>query len=243
MGEDANNFNDEVVTSILDACTKSAPRGSRQFYKPFWNPNIEKEVDTRNTARDVLEETPGPTNRTEYNKACAKVKLTVKSSKKEKWEKTTADLNLDHEGNKAWTLLKNLSGDKRSSNPKPMEHNGATLATDQKKAEHMNKFFASVSRAAELTDQDREKLKELKSDEKSPKPAISLFSTPFSKNELRQAFSKLKLKKAPGPDKIHSEMLLKLGPVGKDVLLRLINLSWEKENYPKFGKMHTWCQY
>ena len=61
VGEDANNFNDEVVTSILDACTKSAPRGSRQFYKPFWNPNIEKEVDTRNTARDVLEETPGPT--------------------------------------------------------------------------------------------------------------------------------------------------------------------------------------
>ena len=139
-----------------------------------------------------MEETPGPTNRTEYNKACAKVKLTVKSSKKEKWEKTTADLNLDHEGNKAWTLLKNLSGDKRSSNPKPMEHNGTTLATDQKKAEHMNKFFASVSRAAELTDQDREKLKELKSDEKSPKPAISLFSTPFSKNELRQPFSKLK---------------------------------------------------
>ena len=91
----------------------------------------------------------------------------------------TADLNLDHEGNKAWTLLKNLSGDKRSSNPKPMEHNSATLATDQKKAEHMNKFFASVSRAAELTDQDREKLKELKSEEKAPKTSHFTFLNTF----------------------------------------------------------------
>ena len=226
--QDANKFNDEVVSAILNACAQSAPRGSRKFYKPFWNADIEAAVNNRNTARDVLEDTSKPEDRAQYNKACAQVKLTVKAAKKDAWQKTTADLNLDHEGNKAWSLLKNLAGDKRTSNPKPMEDNGSTLATDQKKAEHMNRFYASVSRAAELNDQDREKLKNLKSEEKAPKPAISLFGTPFSKNELRQAFSKIKLRKAPGPDKIHAEMLLKLGPVGKDVLLRLINLSWEQ---------------
>ena len=107
-----------------------------------------------------------------------------------------------------------------------MDDNGSTLATDQKKAEHMNRFYASVTRSAELNEQDRDKLKKLKSEEKAPNPAISLFGTPFSKNELRQAFSKIKLRKAPGPNKIHAEMLLKLGPVVKDILLRLINLSW-----------------
>ena len=109
-------------------------------------------------------------DRAQYSKACAQVKITVKAAKKDTWQKTTADLNLDHEGNKAWSLLKNLAGDKRTSNPKPMEDNGSTLATDQKKAEHMNRFYASVSRAAELNDQDREKLKNLKSEEKAPKP-------------------------------------------------------------------------
>ena len=34
-------------------------------------------------------------------------------------------------------------------------------------------------------------------------------------------------------------MLLKLGPVGKDVLLRLINLSWEKGELPQVWKKCT----
>ena len=117
-----------------------------------------------------------------------------------------------------------------------MEDNGSTLASDQKKAEHMNKFFASVSRSVDLTDQDRENLKELKTQEKAPKANISLFEQPFSKNELRQALSKLKLRKAPGPDRIHGEMLQRLGPTGKDVLLKLINLSWEKGELPQIWK-------
>ena len=101
-----------------------------------------------------MEDNSTPANRADYNKACAKVKLTVKDAKKENWQKTTADLNLDREGNKAWSLLKNLSGDKRTRNPTPMEDHGSTLASDQKKAEHINKFFASVSRAVDLTEQD-----------------------------------------------------------------------------------------
>ena len=106
--QDANKFNDEVVSAILNACAQSAPRGSRKFYKPFWNADIEAAVNNRNTARDVLEDTSKPEDRAQYNKACAQVKLTVKAAKKDAWQKTTADLNLDHEGNKAWSLLKNL---------------------------------------------------------------------------------------------------------------------------------------
>ena len=149
---------------------------------------------------------------------------------------TTAGLNLDREGNKAWGLLQNLAGDKRSSNPKPMEDHGTTISSDQKKAEHMNRFFASVSRAAGLTDHEKESIKQLKMQEKAPTVNNSIFEQPFSKNELRQALSKLKSRKAPGPDRIHSEMLLWLGPVGKDVLLRLINLSWKTGDLPQIWK-------
>ena len=180
-----------------------------------------------------MEDNGTPANRADYNKACAKVKLTVKDAKKENWQKTTADLNLDREGNKAWSLLKNLSGDKRTRNPTPMEDHGSTLASDQKKAEHINKFFASVSRAVDLTEQDKDQIKNLKSQEKAPKPSISLFETPFSKNELRYSLSKLKPRKAPGPDRIHGEMLQRLGPIGKEVLLRLINLTLEKGDTPQ----------
>ena len=234
--EDVTKLNEEVVTGILKASSQCIPRGSVQHYKPYWCPEIEKAVETRNTARDTLEANTSPTNRTQYNKACAEVKLTVKASKKNKWQETTAGLNLDREGNKAWGLLQNLAGDKRSSNPKPMEDHGTTISSDQKKAEHMNRFFASVSRAAGLTDHEKESIKQLKMQEKAPTVNNSIFEQPFSKNELRQALSKLKSRKAPGPDRIHSEMLLWLGPVGKDVLLRLINLSWKTGELPQIWK-------
>merc|ERR1712102_148765 len=127
--EDETKLNGEVVTAILKASTQCIPRCSvspRQHHKPFWSQEIEKSVNNREIARGHLEENGTPTNKAEYNKACAKVKLTVKDTKKENWQKTTADLNIDREGNKTWSLLKNISEDKRTRNPTPMEDQGST---------------------------------------------------------------------------------------------------------------------
>ena len=78
-------MNDEVVSAILNAITQSAPRGSRKFYRPFRNSDIEAAVNKRNTAREVLEDTSDPMDRAQYIKACAQVKLTVKAAKKDIW--------------------------------------------------------------------------------------------------------------------------------------------------------------
>ena len=197
---------------------------------------MEEAVKKRKAARNDLEGNATTANRIAYQKACAEAKLTVKSEKRDKWHKTTSDLNLDHEGTKAWNLLKNLSGDKQRSNPKPMDDKGTSIITDQKKAEHINRAFAVVSRAGKLTDQDKARLKELKQKEKSPNTNISLFEDNFTKCELKQVLRKIKLKKAPGPDKIHGEMLKRLGAAGKDVLLKLINSTWKKGQIPKAWK-------
>ena len=234
--EDTEKYNEAFVAAVLKASAQCIPRGSVKHYKPFWTPTLEKAVKHRNLARETLEADGAPGNRTAYQKACAKVKLAVKTEKKQKWQNTTADLNLDQEGTKAWNLLKNLSGENRRSNPKPMDDQGSSIITDQKKAEHMNRAFASVSRAGNLTDQDKETIKNLKQKEKSPIANNSLFEENLTKKELKQALRKIKLKKAPGPDKIHGEMLKRLGAKGKDVLLRLINSTWKKGQVPRAWK-------
>ena len=234
--EGTEQFNEAFVAAILKASAQSIPRGSVQHYKPFWTPTLEEAVRDRKAARETLERDNAPENRTAYQKACAEVKLGIKAEKKQKWQNTTADLNLDQEGTKAWNLLKNLSGENRRSNPKPMDDQGSSIITDQKKAEHMNRAFASVSRAGNLTDQDKETIKNLKQKEKSPIANNSLFEENLTKKELKQALRKIKLKKAPGPDKIHGEMLKRLGAKGKDVLLRLINSTWKKGQVPRAWK-------
>lgn len=234
--EEPDSYNDAFVAAILKASTQCIPRGSVQHYKPFWTPTLEKAVRKRREARETLEQSNATTNRAAYQKACAEVKLAVKSEKKQKWQSATADLNLENEGTKAWNLLQNLSGETRRKNPKPMNDQGISITTDKKKAEHMNRAFASVSRAGNLTDQDKDNLRNLKQKEKAPTANNSLFEENFTKSELRQAIRKIKLRKAPGPDKIHGEMLKRLGGTGKEALLELINASWKKGQVPRAWK-------
>jgi len=50
---------------------------------------------------------------------------------------------------------------------------------------------------------------------------------PFSHQEMDNALKALSLKTSPGPDKISNEHLKHLGKRAKEVLLHLVNLSWE----------------
>ena len=55
-------------------------------------------------------------------------------------------------------------------------------------------------------------------------------------SELNKHLKKLKRRKSPGPDKLHNEMLTHLGPIGKQVLLRLINLTLQTGEIPRVWK-------
>ena len=157
-------------------------------------------------------------------------------AKGKKWAETIGDLDLTRDGSKAWSLLNNLNGENRRTNPKPMIFNNDTIIDDQKKAEKMNLHFASISNACKLSDQDKADIKELKEKEKAPSANQAIFEETFTLAELNRAMRKLKKRKAPGPDKLHNEMLIKLEKTGKQAILRLINHSWSTGVIPKIWK-------
>ena len=64
-------------------------------------------------------------------------------------------------------------------------------------------------------------------------------TNPITKQELRSALKKLKLKKSPGPDGITNEMLIHLGRAAEDKLLHIFNLSWQKGTLPQVWKEAT----
>ncbi|MCG8432091.1 MAG: reverse transcriptase family protein, partial [Candidatus Omnitrophica bacterium] len=53
------------------------------------------------------------------------------------------------------------------------------------------------------------------------------------------ALKMLKMKKAPGPDKIRNEMIRHLGTTGKQVLLKFINKTWADGQLPKSWRTAT----
>ena len=56
------------------------------------------------------------------------------------------------------------------------------------------------------------------------------FTADFNEQELNQALGKLKNKKQPGPDNIHSEFLKHMGKETKVFLLKLFNRIWHGKN-------------
>ena len=114
-----------------------------------------------------------------------------------------------------------------------MNFENQTIVDSQKKAEKMNLHFASISKASKLSVKDKEDIKKLKEKEKAPSVNQAVFEENFTISELNTAMKKLKPRKSPGPDKLHNEMLVKLGPIGRKAVLRLINLTWSTGEIPK----------
>ena len=161
-------------------------------YKPFWNDKLDVAVKTFEKARKSVEKRPSTQNMIAYNKASAEAKLLTNTSTREKFKDTCGNFDLTREGNKAWSLIRNLSGESRKTNPKPLELPHETIADEQKRANIQNKFFANVTKANKLKKTDIQLLKELKLKEKSPKPNIRLFEEDFPLAEMTKSLYNLK---------------------------------------------------
>ena len=166
---------------------------------------MKSSVKSREAARRKCMKNPTNENRIELNRTTAITRKETLAAKREKFQTACENIDLSREGNKAWSLLKNLNGEQRKTNPQPILDEGETIADDQKRAERHNKYFASTNKASNLTNEDAQMLKDLKALERAPRANIKLFDDNFTLSELNKAMRKLKTRKSPGPDKIHTK--------------------------------------
>ena len=233
--ENIDEIGKAITNAIHKAASISIPKGCRKKYKPFWNEELDSAVKARENARKRVEENPSVPNRIAYNRTTAEVKLLTNTLKREKFKATCRNLDLARDGNKTWSLIRNLNGENRKNNPKPLKVFNDTLSTiadEQKRANIQNKHFANVTKANKLEESDKTLLKNLKLKEKSPKANIQLFEEDFTLAEMNKSLHKLKKRKSPGPDGIHNEMLQHLGNAGKRTLLQFFNLTWKTGKLP-----------
>ena len=226
----------EISSEIIKAASLCIPKGCRKKYKPFWNKNLDIAVTAREKARKRLEKSPTVPNRIAYNRTSAEAKRLINSSKKETFQNTCRNLDLAKDGNKAWSLINNLNGENRVTNPRPLKTSEGDIADEQRKANAHNKFFASITKSNKVTEEDKILYKELKSREKAPSANVQIFEEAFSITELNRALRKLKARKSPGPDGLHNEMLKNLGPKAKTVLLLYMNMTWNQGLLPNAWK-------
>ena len=65
---------------------------------------------------------------------------------------------------------------------------------------------------------------------------LRVFDEMFNRKELDDSIRKGKVKKAPGPDGVTNEMLAQLSDACRDILLHIINKSWDTRAQPRISK-------
>ena len=216
--------------AILKAAAESIPRGCRKNYKPYWTEEYQEQEDNVTEARERVEEDPTVENNIALKAATAKLRQIYTQEARQSWKEKTEELNLDKEGNKLWKLARLLNDETSRSTPITLEHDGKLLGEKGAANRFMDKY-AEVSKIQVpegRKDEIKENQKAFTNDQGRP-----LMNTPFTTKELDCAMISLKLKKSPGPDKIHNEMLLHLGPKSRKKLLQLFNDSWREGVVPQ----------
>ena len=242
--EESENWNvyklsRELNGAIVEAAKQSIPQGKHHNPKPFWNKELTEAHKESNQARQDAHLSDAHAEL--YKAARLKVDEVTKTSKIESWRNYTNELDPRENPTKVWRTIAAMDGRKtKTRSGTSIKLGNKTATTDQEKADLFIKSYQQDSKIVKNKTADkptvlahRQAVKKL-CDQCNNK--YTGMCCPFSPTELDMALRKLKGKKSPGLDRITNDMLKKLPPKGKEILLQLYNLSWSNKQCPKEWK-------
>ena len=232
-----------LTAAILEAAKATIPLGNRRARPPFWNERCEAATRERAEARKQVSRPPATGGeRAEairrYTTAKQEANDVIKAEKETYLNEKLADMKPD--GN-MWGLIQSLDGRRSPAKPAvPLERPSSPgqppkrpAATDSQKANLLYQMYAEVSRIPKSREDKPIKLEARAATRQCTCNGDRTgICSPFSTEEIKTAMSKLRTKKAAGPDGIPNELLKNLPPRALEHLLDLVNTSWTKCDVP-----------
>ena len=142
--KDTNSMVKDFNEAIKRAAAETIPRGARKEYKPYWTEELQDLENKVNKARTRAEEESTEENNIHLKATTASYRKAFTQAARSNWQKKTADLNLDKDGNKLWKLARAMNDEKTSRAPIVLEQDGNFL-TGKKAADHMMDTFEKIS--------------------------------------------------------------------------------------------------
>lgn len=202
---------ERFVNAIKASARQYIPRGFRKEYIPAWS----KECDELYSQYQVS-----------HSAATADDLLkTLNISRREKWHRTTAELDFTHSSRKAWNLVRKLGTD-----PNLKCRSSCVSSND------VASRLLLVSKAKIDKEHARTVKKELRTIRSHLVPDVR-YSKDFSIDELNVALNTLKTNKASGIDGVFPEFLKAVGLRTKQWLLDFFNEILRTGKLPKLFKV------
>ena len=165
----------------------------------------------------------------------------VRQAQREDFQSCMEDVAKSFEKNRKrfWSQLRKMSS--KSKGPAGIirnKRNGKLCVDAQQKAEAWADYFEDlfgnefISADEDTNDRVNQTLAERRAENDAGK-----LGHPFTRDEIRKAYSKLQGGKAKGPDEFEVEMLLAGGDPLQQAILDFVNTSWVREDYTtKWGQ-------
>ena len=252
IDNEMQKFEETMVAAMREACPETTNRGGwKRKKKPGPNACLTKAFGYARETKNNLREIRRKLSRLKKNKGISStekhttetriririiaaqkthrkaIKIARKTQEQEKaisWkERVLKSKYTNNTKESIWTLADHVEG-KIVVRSCPLKNlaNGALVQTNIEKASMFATHFTLVNKKHDALTNDNAILNQ-------PTGICQNLDTeqPFTETELAVALNKCQTGKAPGPDGIHYEFLLKLLYTGKKTLLKIYNRLWE----------------
>lgn len=122
-------------------------------------------------------------------------------------------------------MLKSYRKPNMYQNKAVRDRNGLVLRDEQEIMERWKEYFMELLDVEGNKEEDNKDVKQESEEEETDEQ--------ITKEELEWVLKELKNGKAPGEDKITTEMLKYMGSQGRDVFLHILKQAWQEESLPK----------
>jgi hypothetical protein len=227
--ENAAGVFEEKITTAMSNSTRNRVEPRQKETLPQWIIDL---IRTKNRARRHAFRTGAAVDRTEANRLGNEVKYALIDHRNDRWERKLESLSTEDDS--IWRMAKALRSDKK---PIPPIHSTLGLVfSDDEKAEAFADSLELQCRP-NIVDADLDHIERI---EHQVEIILSgqhdTPNTPASPEEVRGIIGTLKVKKAPGPDKIPNTALKLLPDKAVVALTAIINASLRFCHFPSRWK-------
>ena len=222
LDEDWNQWKEMIINAARKVCGTNK-QNKQKKQTSWWNNQIKEQIKIKKKKWQIYLNNRSYESYEDYKKERIKTKKIVLKSKEIAWTEFGKRIEINAKENQKvfYKIIKNVRNNKKEEYAKLKDEKGQLLTTKEDIMERWRIYFENLLNENVIIDEDTEiNYEESEQDE-------------IEEKELDEAIKSLKNGKAPGIDKITTEMIKYLDRDGKENLRKLINRVWKEERVPK----------
>lgn len=233
---------DTFTSTLIQIAADTIPTsksGTRKHNTIWFNEACKAAIRDRRKALKKVKSAPSHENLDNYKYIRAKTRRTIKSTRRQSWQRFVNSVNCRTSIKKVWRMIQKISGKKAPVEIHHLKSGNTDITSVSDIADKLGATFSQNSSSNNCTatfkhHKSRTERQHLKFKSSNKEPYNNLFSS----HELLDAIHKSH-DSAVGPDAVHYQMLKHLPDCALSSLLTILNNIWTSGNFPDSWRRAT----